>query len=94
MTDEKQLAADLEAKVLNLRNRIRSAPRNSYSAAQTAAFLDRLDRADLYPTTADKLAAVVQAGRDLTAALRYGDDTIRHSPNLGPDANPRPPRRK
>lgn len=92
MTDE-QLAADLEAAILNLRNRCRSAG-NSYSAAQTAAYLDCLERPDATGTTAEKLAAVRQAGRDLTAALKYGDDVIRHSPNLGPDANPRPPRRK
>lgn len=93
MHDEQQLAADLEAAILNLRNRIRSAPRNSYTAAQTAAYLDRLERDGNLPTV-DALAAVRQAGRDLTAALKYGDDVIRHSPNLGPDANPRPPRRK
>ena len=92
MTDEQQLAADLEAKILNLRNRIRSAG-NSHSAAQTAAYLDRLERdGDL--STAEKLAAVVQAGRDLTLELKSGVDVTLHGPNLGPAMNPRPPRRK
>lgn len=93
MTDEQQLAADLEAKILNLRNRIRSAPRNSYSAQQTAAYLDRLERdGDL--STAEKLADVVQAGRNLTLELKSGVDVTLHGPNLGPAMNPRPPRRK
>ncbi len=89
MTDE-QLAADLEAKVASLRNRIAAAPRNSRSAAEAAATLDGLDA---YPTSAEKLAAVRRAGRELTDGMKYSDG-IRDGFNLGPDSNPRPPRRK
>lgn len=93
MTDEPQLAADLEAQVANLRRRIAAAPQNSRSAREAADFLDRLER-DPDLSVAAKLAAVRREGRDLTDALRYADDLIRHSPNLGPDSNPRPPRRR
>ncbi len=92
MQDE-QLHAKLEARVLNLRNRVATAPRNSHSARQAAAALDRLER-DPNLSTAEKLAAVVQVDRQLTLDLKSGVDVIRHGPNLGPDMNPRPPRNR
>ncbi len=93
MTDE-QLQTDLEAAVRNLDSRIRSIPPNSHSAAQARRFLDGLDRPGLYPTVAEKLAAVKGAARDLTLDLKSGVDVVRHSPNLSAETNPRPTRRR